>query len=757
MTAQKLPQPLSGTVLDENNQPVSSASVLAGTSTVVTDAMGNFVLRNAVVSGANGFVTVSKTGYFKGIRSFVTEAGKNNFVKIQLIKRVLSGTITAGNGGSVTVDGATIAFPADAFVTASGAPYIGPVKVYAARIDPTASNLPLVVPGDLRGIDSTNGEYLLKSYGMVGAELTDASGNPLKIAPNKKASIVFPIPASLQATAPESIPLWHFDDATARWKEEGTATKLNNSYVASVGKFSFWNVDVPGNFVSLDLRLVNSANNRPLVNTLVKVTSLATNTYAYDYTNDSGYVSGYVPKNENLKMEVIGNTQCASNSILYVQNIGPYSANTSLGNVAATIPSTFMINFTAAVKNCNNQPVTNGYVSIRLANGSNVIALTDMTGMVSTSLPSCGNTNTGYTYQAVDLGNSSYGNVQTGTANSNTVALGNVSACGNTINTNGVYIGGHIGNNAVLWKDGMPTYLTNFPANSDSAAGVLGVQLVNNDLYIAIVVRGDTSQPPKYVVTKNGTAIYAFSVSSNREYLYDFLVSSSGDCYFDADLGYITSSRRYWKNGVYHRLPLGTYTSGGISSMCISGNDFYAVGVLKDSNSYKSRPVYWKNGILNDFINQSDTSDYYGTNPIIFAENNNIYISGSYSYASGTADIFYWKNNQKFIFPVNFTYHSYISHMFVNSNDVYFGGYEYSNPGSFGYWKNGVFNSLYPTNSTRDTDMTGIMVKNNTVHTIIDEWDNSVKRGLYFQNGVLVPQLGIPANTDYGYTALFVN
>ena len=53
--------------------------------------MGNFTFKNINISAANGHVTVIKTGYFKGIRSFVTEAGKNNFVKIQLIKQILTG------------------------------------------------------------------------------------------------------------------------------------------------------------------------------------------------------------------------------------------------------------------------------------------------------------------------------------------------------------------------------------------------------------------------------------------------------------------------------------------------------------------------------------------------------------------------------------------------------------------------------------------------------------------------------------------
>jgi hypothetical protein len=81
---------ITGSVIDENNQPVASAAVSADAYSTTTDAMGNFAFRNINVSAANGHVMVVRAGYFKGIRSFVTEKGKNNFVKIQLIKQVLS-------------------------------------------------------------------------------------------------------------------------------------------------------------------------------------------------------------------------------------------------------------------------------------------------------------------------------------------------------------------------------------------------------------------------------------------------------------------------------------------------------------------------------------------------------------------------------------------------------------------------------------------------------------------------------------------
>jgi hypothetical protein len=199
---------VSGIVLDETNAPITNAVVTSGTATTTTNTNGMFIFQNISLSKENGNVTVVKAGYFKGIRSFKTTEGKNHTVRIQLMQRVSSGTVNAAAGGTITSNGgATIIFPANAFVTSAGAAYTGTVTVYSRWIDPTAANLPFVIPGDLRGVSTTGVENILETYGMVGAELADANGNVLKIATGKTATVSFPIPASLSATAPTSIVL----------------------------------------------------------------------------------------------------------------------------------------------------------------------------------------------------------------------------------------------------------------------------------------------------------------------------------------------------------------------------------------------------------------------------------------------------------------------------------------------------------------------------------------------------------------------
>jgi hypothetical protein len=668
---------------------------------------------------------------------------------------VLSGTVAAA-GGTVNTDGATINFAPNSFVTATGAAYTGNVKVYAKWIDPTAQNLPLIIPGDLRGLSSSNAESILKSYGMVGAELKDDAGNSLKIAPGKTAAISFPIPAALQGTAPVTIPLWHFDEATARWKQEGTATKTGNTYTAQVSKFSFWNVDVPNSFINLDMRLVNSANNLPLANTMVKITSLATNTSAYDFTNDSGYVSGYVPNNENLKLEVIAGTTCNTNTVAYTQSVGPYTVNASLGTINVTLPANLIINFTGSVKSCTNQPVTNGYVSLSLANGTSTIAYTNATGVVNFSVIHCGGT-IAYNYNAVDLSNGNYSTTANGTATGNTVNLGTITACGNSINTNGVYIAGSIDGRAVIWKDGVPTFLTGVPTGNKEAYAIKTL-VYNNDVYV-LGNEGD-SLSSTIKLWKNGvlTNITNGTTDANA---YDLDVYN-GDVYicgYDSDANG-NSVGKVWKNGIATILAIDTFKTTQAFGIKVVNGDVYVSGIANNDDGkyykeYYDKAAYWKNGILNLLPSTGRSNAYW-----MAVNNGDIYIAGT----NDTLAV-YWKNGVKFTLNSSGLYTSLSAYsIFVDNNDVYIAGSleiqnQNQNSRNATYWKNNSVIMLTNYNTAGDyAESYGIFVKNNIVYTVGIFYSNGsgLETPLYFQNNIPVPLAGFTNTQSVETYGIFV-
>ncbi|MEP6713863.1 MAG: hypothetical protein ABJA37_15660 [Ferruginibacter sp.] len=423
---------IAGFVTNENNAPVVNASVKVGATIITTDKYGYFETKNTEVVKNAALITVTKNGYFKGIKTYIAETGKSAFFRIKLIPKANTGSFNASAGGTVTTStGVKIIFPAGVIVNAvTSAAYTGNVAVSAYWINPTSDELNKIMPGDLRAIDKDGNIKALATYGMAAVELTGNSGELLQIAPDKKATLTIPIPASIAGTAPSSIPLWYFDESNGLWKEEGSATKVGNEYTGAVSHFSFWNCDISSNYIQLSLTLKNAAGN-PLQFIPVKI-SLVSNPQriAYGYTDSSGYVAGVVPDNEQLKLDIL--TEC--NISLYTQTFSTTNTNLSLGiitvNPQAVATSTIM----GSVTNCNNTAVTNGYVVMIASNTSYRYSLSNTGTFNFTHLLCNGPENADFFGEDIST------SVRNTTAiNSNIVAGNNVvptiQACGTTINT----------------------------------------------------------------------------------------------------------------------------------------------------------------------------------------------------------------------------------------------------------------------------------------------------------------------------------
>lgn len=359
---------VSGFVTDENNDPVTGASVKVGTRTTTTDEYGYFEVKNVEVVKNAATVTVSQPGYFPGIKTYIAAADKSAFFRIKLIPKNITGTVNGGSGGLVTLsNGLSISFPANAVVNeASGAAYSGQVNVAAYWINPTSDDLNSEMPGDLRALNADGAMQFLTTYGMAAVELTGASGEKLQIADGKKATLTMPIPTSILSSAPASIALWHFDEAKGLWIEEGQASKNGSNYVGEVSHFSFWNCDVPANFVQFNCTIVD-ADGEPIPYAGVKISVVSNpQNAAWGYTDSTGYVGGAIPANANLLLEVYAFFNCGN--AVYSQNFTTTNVNVSLGTITISNSSTSTANITGTITDCSNAPVSNGAI-IMLNNG----------------------------------------------------------------------------------------------------------------------------------------------------------------------------------------------------------------------------------------------------------------------------------------------------------------------------------------------------------------------------------------------------
>jgi hypothetical protein len=354
---------LQGKVVDENNLPVGGAIVKLGNKTTTTDFRGLFFLMNAEFDQYSSLVSIEKTGYFKGLRNFSTKAGAYNFIQVKLLRKQLVGTINSATGGTVTLpDNSAITINAGSTVIkSSNQPYTGSIKIYAAGIDPASNDMAQILPGSLLSLDSVNRRVVLQSFGMMAVELEGSSNESLQIATGKTAKLKVKIPVSLQAAAPAAIPMWSLNETTGLWKQEGTGVKNSSYYEGDVSHFSFWNYDLNSNAIFLELTL-KDAQGLPLPHTKVRLTRVNSPASVYGYTDTSGYTSGYIFKNESLRLDVLN----TCDQVIYTKNLGQLTQNTNLGIITVTLPAQYTFKITGTVVNCNNQPVTRGSALIYL-------------------------------------------------------------------------------------------------------------------------------------------------------------------------------------------------------------------------------------------------------------------------------------------------------------------------------------------------------------------------------------------------------
>jgi hypothetical protein len=418
---------ISGKVVDENNAPVNQAEVKAGTATTRTDANGNFRFTNISLSQKAAYITVNKTGYFPGSRTFVAHEKAVNYVSIRLIEKELTGSFPSAGGGAVTLpSGGSINFQPNSVVdAATNSAYSGTVNVSAYFIDPSKPGFINEMPGDLRGITTGGEERGLQSFGMMAVELTGTGGQKLQLVSGKPATMNFAIPASLLASAPATIPLWSFDEVTGLWKEEGSATRQGNNYVGTVTHFSFWNCDAPFPLVSFEA-VVKDQKGHPVPNVTVTIKKLNNSSFGAAITDELGRVSGLIPAGEALELKITD--RCGN--VLFTTNIGPYNSNVNYGNIIITMqpPATVVITGTAV--NCNNTALTNGFVNINLDGFSYRVTVNN--GSFTISIIRCTADPAQAQIFAEDIAAGQQGAIQLLPVTSGNANAGQLTACGTT-------------------------------------------------------------------------------------------------------------------------------------------------------------------------------------------------------------------------------------------------------------------------------------------------------------------------------------
>ena len=292
-----------GTVTDTEGKPLAGVNISSGEMQTVTNDMGLFTFERIASANGRFRFTFKKDGYFTVTRSGAFQENLSMQVVMQGkngsgASNTASASFSSTEEGTLKADGMEVAIPASSLVTADGKAYSGAVKADMLYLSPDNENFTTMMPGgDMAAVRMDESDATLVSYGMVEVSLSDAGGNALQLKEGGKSEMTFPIPESMKNNPPPTIPLWYFNEEAGVWVEEGTATLKGDVYVGSVSHFSWHNLDVPEDRVTIKGK-VTDCKNRPVPRVQVTVDQTSA------VTNNNGEYWVYVPSNTPVTVTV---------------------------------------------------------------------------------------------------------------------------------------------------------------------------------------------------------------------------------------------------------------------------------------------------------------------------------------------------------------------------------------------------------------------------------------------------------------------
>ena len=351
-----------GKIVDLDGNPIPDTEVILAGETRLSNELGYFQFDKIKTDRYGSLLTAEKTGYNLGLRRVSLHAGTTNYVELSLLSDSPLKSFSSGESATVDNDeGLTLSFQPNSISTSTGQAYNGTVNISMHYIDPTASNINSLLPGSLQGFTDEGSLTTLKSYSMISVELTDDSGDELQVKKGETVIIEFPIPNELVNNAPHEIPLWYLDENSGIWIEEGRAELVGDHYVGEVSHFSYWNCDLPEDFVTVEGSVCNTVNGTCEALSFSEITILDSDNEIRQVsrTDSDGNFTLFIPKNAVVTIDFIKECDDINDQV----NIGPFAEDQNVGQIDINADIT-EVQIIADVFSCDGSLLADGFLLI---------------------------------------------------------------------------------------------------------------------------------------------------------------------------------------------------------------------------------------------------------------------------------------------------------------------------------------------------------------------------------------------------------
>jgi len=359
-----------GFVLDDENHTLQSSAVADyNYNSYPLLQNGTFITGITSVDKytAKFRIQESSSDHFATYKTFPITTSIINYVNFKLTKRRNVGGVSNVTGSTnLFANGGSISMGVNALYETGSGIYPGVFSttltgdMFATYLDPTAEDFVSRLPCYPMGDDEQK-RWFLKSYGVVNLKVQSSSLANMDLYNSATATLKLPIPATMLATAPDSVEKWVLRNAV--WEKAGFAKKVNNFYVATINTFSTWNFASKTNAVYRTFKL-RTDSGAAVINATVRIKSNNV-VVAESQTDADGNAICFVPSSSELRAELLSTW----NRFNYSVNTPLFSTVIPSANTASAVDvilnSTLQGLFTLRgnATNCDGSPIQNGMIN----------------------------------------------------------------------------------------------------------------------------------------------------------------------------------------------------------------------------------------------------------------------------------------------------------------------------------------------------------------------------------------------------------
>jgi hypothetical protein len=313
--------PLGGVSISVSSHGNADMNVVV-TTTSATD--GSYQLKGIGIS-ERFLLSADMAQYGEVWNIFANTDNRSDILLSPLVlKAHLNETFDSSVENTLTTEGYDIVtLPANSLVDETGNAFNGQVSTRITLIDPSSDAS--IMPGDYVAVDEESGETAqIQSFGAVNIEFSDASGNPLQLQQGQSATISIPLAGSINSSnAPQTMPLYYFDESLGYWVEDGEATLLSTPagyvYQGQVSHFTTWNADMVYETINLIGCVINELGER-ISGARVIASGRDYIGQSFEYSDESGDFILPVRKNSSALISSISNAQ-SDTAIIETQDV----------------------------------------------------------------------------------------------------------------------------------------------------------------------------------------------------------------------------------------------------------------------------------------------------------------------------------------------------------------------------------------------------------------------------------------------------